>query len=211
MSPDDPRHGLLAGYIAGCRCQDCRKASSRYEKRRTYDRQRGIRRTVPNTGFVRRVHALQANGWSLRHIATELGIPKAAVWRKMMTRPGITLRTDQKMRETFDRLSLVPGPSSSARIRALSKGYAPPLAWDDETIDDPNAKPKTDAPEDPRHIDEVVVRRILDGQPVDSTRAEREEVIRRWLADGRTINELDRLTGWNVRRDRRIIQNRSAA
>lgn len=32
MSPDDPRHGSSAGYVAGCRCEPCHVARRRYQK-----------------------------------------------------------------------------------------------------------------------------------------------------------------------------------
>lgn len=32
--PDDPRHGTKTGYAYGCRCEECRKANSDYERGR---------------------------------------------------------------------------------------------------------------------------------------------------------------------------------
>jgi hypothetical protein len=49
-------------------------------------------------------------------------------------------------------------------------------------------------------VDPVVVDRILAGEVVRATPPEREEVVRRWVADGRGINELARMTGWRVER-----------
>jgi hypothetical protein len=34
LAPDDPRHGKVAGYSAGCICSGCRKAKTVYEKHR---------------------------------------------------------------------------------------------------------------------------------------------------------------------------------
>lgn len=49
--------------------------------------------------------------------------------------------------------------------------------------------------------DMVVVEHILAGEwRMKAGPAERREVIRQWIADGGTQNELERLTGWNVSR-----------
>jgi len=54
---------------------------------------------------------------------------------------------------------------------------------------------------DEARADRGVVERILSGYRVDgSTHAEREEVLRRWPATGRSWRELERVTGWNVHR-----------
>lgn len=42
----------------------------------------------------------------------------------------------------FGRLQLLPGKSARARAEAAERGYAGPLAWDEETIDDPRARPQ---------------------------------------------------------------------
>lgn len=50
-------------------------------------------------------------------------------------------------------------------------------------------------------VDEAVVRRILDGAyKTDANPAERREVVRLWCAGGRTVNDLERFTGWNTQR-----------
>lgn len=36
---------------------------------------------------------------------------------------------------------MIPGPSQRTRARAVRVGLVPPLAWDDETLDDPDAAP----------------------------------------------------------------------
>jgi hypothetical protein len=89
------------------------------------------------------------------------------------------------------------------RRLAARRGWAPPLAWDDDTIDDPAATPATGARErawSTRH-DETVVERILAGEwDLQSSRPEREEVVARWRTAGRSLDALEKLTGWNARR-----------
>jgi ParB/RepB/Spo0J family partition protein len=48
-------------------------------------------------------------------------------------------------------------------------------------------------------VDEVAVERVLGGDgKARLNPAERAEVVRRWQDQGRSLNELERLTGWNV-------------
>jgi hypothetical protein len=83
--------------------------------------------------------------------------------------------------------------------QARANGWAPPLAWDDETIDDPKARPHLRVTVD--GVDDVVVERVLGGEwKIATTKAEKVEIVARWLADGGSLAELERLTGWNVHR-----------
>ena len=60
----------------------------------------------------------------------------------------------------------------------------------------------------PHGVDPVVVTALLAGHKVKHTRAERWETIRRWEgADA----ELERMHGWNVARDRRLMAQEVAA
>ena len=58
-------------------------------------------------------------------------------------------------------------------------------------------------------IDEVAVDRVLAGDRITLNRAERLEAVRRWQAAGRSLNELEHRTGWNVRRDLRDLAKAS--
>lgn len=84
---------------------------------------------------------------------------------------------------------------SYARTVAKKNGWLPPLAWDDI---DRDPEPPT---AEPVYLDEVVVDRILAGDRLDATPAERAEVVRRWLNTGRPLADLERLTGWNGARE----------
>lgn len=52
-------------------------------------------------------------------------------------------------------------------------------------------------------VDEAVVERCMAGERMEAAESERLEVIRRWQADRRPLNELFRIQGWNVWRDMR--------
>lgn len=95
---------------------------------------------VDSTGTVRRVQALQAIGWSQPAIAAMMGLTRNTL-RLQMKRPRISGRRAREVAELFDRLQMTPGPSDFARRLARRKGWAPPLAWDEDVIDDPTATP----------------------------------------------------------------------
>jgi hypothetical protein len=84
--------------------------------------------------------------------------------------------------------------ASRARNRAAAHGWPPPLAWDDDTIDDPDVVPN------PTGADLDVVESWLAGYPPEITEdADRHEVVRRLHAAYNTDEEIHRLTGLPVR------------
>jgi lambda repressor-like predicted transcriptional regulator len=94
---------------------------------------------VPRLGSVRRIQALLAIGWTHQAMKAHSGITTAVT----LNQKGewITVRTHAAIAAMFDELSMKPGPSELSRRRNTRRGYAPPLAWDEGTIDDPKAKP----------------------------------------------------------------------
>lgn len=137
----------------------------------------------------------------------------------------------RRVREVYDELSMTVAPDTRAarhvKVIARRNGGVPPLAWDD--IDDPNEEPsgvafceKADCYRAPvaqalcmthykqQHtggqgahvdVDDVVVRRILDGEwKLKANPTERTEVCRRYVAAGGSTLLLSRLTGWKVER-----------
>ncbi len=98
---------------------------------------------VPRVGAARRVQALLALGWP-HHELGAAGITNSA---QIIGAPGdlITVHRWRQVRDVYDRLSMTPGPSPETRGWAAKLGYPPPLAWDEESIDDPSATPYPDA------------------------------------------------------------------
>ena len=91
---------------------------------------------VNPVGSIRRLQALAAIGWPQQILADRLGLYS----EPNLLSPGrIRAGTARRVTALFDELWDVPGPSSSARIRAARRGWAPPAGWDDEDIDDPRA------------------------------------------------------------------------
>lgn len=140
-----------------------------------------------------RIYSLMAAG----HLQTSLPISATGKWRYY---DRITVRTAQTMRDFYAAHQYESGPSAVTRDRALAAGHRPPAAWDDPgTLAWPLGwtSPLTTVEE----VDEVAVRRILNGDwRYPANRPERVAVIHRWIADGGTLNELARRTGWKTDR-----------
>lgn len=147
---------------------------------------------VPKIGAVRRVHALMAMGWTKDHI-TEAG---ATSLPRVLSGSGrlITLEKWREIKNVYDELSMVPGPSPAAKARAYAHGYAPPLAWDDDTIDDPRAQAQiaVSVAAGAEAIDLVAVDRAMAriGEAAALTPAERTEVVRGMAIRGASDREI---------------------
>jgi len=132
---------------------------------------------VPKIGAVRRVHALMAMGWSHQQLEAA-GVPNTA---RLLSGTGhlVTVERWRDVCEVFDRLSMTPGPSPETRGWARARGYAPPLAWDDDSIDDPTARPHGELSmgRGADVIDMVAVRRTLEGDPQRPNLTAREQAL----------------------------------
>lgn len=202
MSPDDPRHGEYRGYrahrTAGQEaCEPCKRAAAGAEQRYALARLQGKPLRYPAAGTQRRLRALQAVGWTLSEISARLGESRSRV-EKWCTeeKTFVYARTAEKVAAAYEEFCRLPDPdgpwAKRNRGMAARKGYAPPIAWDDN-IDDPEAEPYA-AAEDV--IDDVVVERLMSGRRARSTRAEKVEAMRRWRATGRSELSLCRMHGW---------------
>lgn len=197
-------HGSLDGYKNhACRCEPCRVYYSRYNKRREYLAQSGRSLRVEAAGTQRRIRALMALGYGLPVLAAELGIATGNLSKKFH-QPYVLRTTAERVAELYERLSMAPLPTgnSAERTRSIgrSRGWAPPLAWDD--IDnDPAPSGMRDRHNNRNYdgrdlIDEATVLRILAGETLPTNAAEKREVMRRWLATGRSERSLCERTGW---------------
>lgn len=116
--------------------------------------QLGSRVPVPAVGTRRRLQALACLGWSMTQIADRAGLTDRQPLDKAMHDDVTGAATARAIRDVYDQLWDQPPPrattrgaaSAVARVRNHAKrnGWAPPLAWDDETIDNPDATPYTD-------------------------------------------------------------------
>ena len=106
---------------------------------------------VDPAGTRRRLQALVATGWTQSALARRLGILPANLPKIVHGgRPAIRVATRDAVRALYDELWDQPPPTLTpaerrARTIALTfaavKGWPPPMAWDDDLIDDPAAQP----------------------------------------------------------------------
>ena len=211
MTADDPRHGTNAGYNAGCRQPCCRQAHAAYRRRyrgRLY-LERTPALTVDGTGTRRRLQALLALGWTTPQIEAHLGRGTHYVHSLLSRDNRISLDTHREIVALYDELSMtlpdVTTPAeraifTRAKNIAARRGYLPPLAWDD--IDNDPTPAATVNPRRQDDIDDVVVQRVLDGQPRPRTltRAEATEVYRRARARGMSTHEIEARYGLKTER-----------
>lgn len=96
--------------------------------------------SVPNIGTRRRIQALMAMGWRHQDLTPLLGFNSGNVVHQAGN--WITRRKHEATKGVYDRLWNQRGPATRISLARVAKaGYAPPLAWDDDSIDDPNAEP----------------------------------------------------------------------
>lgn len=109
-------------------------------------RARGAR--VPKQFSIRRIRALQCQGWPIFELSERVGFN---IWNVLQTEgyqgrdkqhgrgdKHVTWRYE-KIVALYDELWDVQGPSWNTRVRALQKGWHLPMCWDN--IDDMDAKP----------------------------------------------------------------------
>jgi transcriptional regulator with XRE-family HTH domain len=155
---------------------------------------------VDSTGTRRRLQALVTMGYPGAELLRMIGANEAYVTR-MMTFPLVTVTTRDRVRELYDDLwDTPPVPTDQhhayqirrARKRALRNGWVPPLAWDDDAIDDPDATPDFDCVVVPiaqsnTRLSQDVVDAAVYGDRPSMTPVERREAVRvlnerRWSA-----------------------------
>lgn len=177
MTCQAKRHGTETAYVVDkCRCPEARAARCRGQKLARYEKLHNNPRRVDAIGSRRRVHALMRLGHNGATIAAAAGIPSADSMLQSISNRWVNRGTAARIRAAYDQLSMALGSSNKTRGRAIARGWLPPIAWDDDTIDDPNAQPMLEQHVD---VDEVAVRRALSGdRPESMRRAEILEAIR---------------------------------
>ncbi|MDX3527105.1 hypothetical protein P1P75_11790 [Streptomyces sp. ID05-39B] len=108
----------------------------------------GDRLPVDGTGTRRRLQALVYAGWTQSELARRMDMNRANFARTIVS-CLVEVRTLKTTRTVYDTLWRVDPMSAgvpqhradAARRIAVSRGWAPVGAWDDDTIDDPAAFP----------------------------------------------------------------------
>lgn len=142
---------------------------------------------VPAVGTVRRLRALVAVGWSMRHLSELSGMTLRPI--AVTGRTVVCVETARTVEDLFDRLAMTPGPSIRAREFARARGWVSALAWDD--IDDPHARPDLGSAVDVE--DEVAVDLALSGRSPVLSQADRLAAARRIVERGAGASEVARV------------------
>lgn len=209
ITPDDPRHGSPAGYTQGCREACCRRAKKNDRLERERMMAAGHEFSIPRERVVRKIHALMAMGWTSTLIGEVMGQSGQSVMQftrlaKDTCFAAVAERYDAAYRAL--EMKVPPDDIYTRRMKnkARKAGWLPPLAWEDidagvlATADETTGRPFLD------RFDEDEIDYVL--QYHDFTRRlskfEKAEVVRRWLADGRSERSLCALTGWREGRYR---------
>ena len=113
------------------------------------------------TGPRRRIQGLVWAGWTGRQLAGLSGLTEQAISRLALgVSTTVAPATARAVEDLYDRAWQGPRrPSTASRRRAIRAGWAPPLAWDDDTIDDPTARPEGIRPrrrEQESHTDSIL-------------------------------------------------------
>lgn len=167
-----------------------------------------VNQLVTPIGITRRIRALRWVGYSTAAIAAEAGCHVDSVRdAQVQPRDFVAMKVRDGIVAAYDRLAFQsPEATSQQHLAGISRsrnlarrnGWASPMAWDHIDLDERPADDLRD-----RRPDQVVIDRILAGDMTlakTATKAEKVAVVTRWRADGRSLNELDRLSGWQSRR-----------
>ena len=109
---------------------------------------------VPAVGTHRRLRALLWQGWPVGELEQRLERHQGWITRSFRKK-AVTMAVAARVVALYDELwnvdpvaaGIHPGSVRSTREEAVRAGYVGPLAWDDDTIDNPAAVPATDAVE----------------------------------------------------------------
>ena len=103
---------------------------------------------IDGTGTTRRLQALVAIGHSQHDVCQRLGWSDTNGSRLFIgSQKRVHVSTARKVAAIYDVMAMTPGTSQRARTHARQRGWAPPLAWDDDLIDNPAATPDVGARE----------------------------------------------------------------
>lgn len=168
---------------------------------------------VDATGSRRRIQALIALGWPWSTLSAALGLSWSL--RQLAGIGQVSRELQLRITQLYDRLSMtvpetyVPsGKAAQARACARRRHWAPPLAWDDEAIDDPCAVPadwtQGIARDLDEYIDEIaVLRRAQGDKEVPVTPREAAEVVRLCRTWQLTDRQIEKRTG--IRATRHLV------
>lgn len=130
-------------------CEPCKKANAVAQdgyRKRVYIN--GGKLMLDASGTRRRIMGLSSIGYNHTEIARKLGTDKSVIGNlNSKKKRSVYPATAEKIRAVYDELSMIPPDLDEDWIakrtakEARRRGYPSPLAWDDESIDDPYVLP----------------------------------------------------------------------
>lgn len=149
---------------------------------------------IDGTGTRRRLQALVAAGWSQAALAAKLDMSAGNFGslihghRRKAGAGRVLAFTHRAVAALYDELWDAQPPTGRGRhdaARAAQRyGWPPPAAWDDDTIDDPDATPAL-GDDDVDLVDELAVDAVLDGHQLQLTGATLHAAVHALVTAGR--------------------------
>lgn len=211
-------HGYECYRFDNCRCRKGRAEQAR--------KMAAIRKAkilgayqphlIDSTGTRRRIQALMLLGYTASDIGALAGLSRHAIYNltRASVRPQVERPHAEAIARLYDKLWDKPAPDShGARYvsrQSQKRGYVPPLAWDEGSIDDPEAQPNTSGDES-NVIDFVAVERAVAGMDVQLTDAELEAAAAALMRTGVSRTMVTKRLGIGHVRAKRIWQEVQAA
>lgn len=167
-------------------------------------------RLQPSVGTARKIQAMAVMGMTIASMVERSGVCRATIveircGRQTLTRPNVIDAIDTLYQAACaDHIRnfpspMVPGGSQRTRDRALAAGWLDAMAWDEDTIDDPEALPNVAGVDvDPDDMLEATVADAMSGRMrhTQLNRDERVEVVRRLVMDGHSYTAIGRVLNW---------------
>lgn len=147
----------------------------------------------------RQARALVALGWSMSSLGRRIGVQPGNFCKIISSGRPLQWTTVRKIRQLYARLSMSLPPATNQRERisvnrskryAREHGWRPPLDLEAELDGQDQDCPLID--------EQAIWRRLHGDKTVRLSKAEKLEAVRQWQASGRPLNELERMTHWNV-------------
>jgi hypothetical protein len=163
------------------------------------------------TGTRRRLQGLVSIGWAAKELAARTGSDESFCGQLLHHRVRVQRATAAAVAAVYEELSMLVPAESYGSMRARARGrkrcWFPPLAWDDNVIDEPDALPCLLPPLQP--VDrglELAVQHVVAGHDFEVTQPVRWEIVRR-LPDARSseVAELARCPVKHVSHVRRKL------
>ena len=150
---------------------------------------------VHTGGTVRRIRALAVQGWSYSDLAERLGTTAATV-RHTVNGHTTTAGRARQVRDLYERLNAVTGPSQRPRTLAIQRGWAAPDQLDPTTIDLPDTDLTAGGNS---QVDHARVQRFCDGETLALNARERRLAVAGLARRGMTDPAIAARLGISVR------------